>query len=179
MAAIAAVAYLRVIDTDGQCHVGFIMGKAKLAPYPAHTVPRLELCAAVLAVELAELITEESDIELQGVKFYTDSRIVLGYIHNASRRFYVYVANRVNRIRKSTKPEQRHHVSTDQNPTDLGTRFIPAALLQHSSWLSGPEFLRQADSEVHKKAESFELVESAWDEAIHSQVTTLVTKTTE
>lgn len=58
------VAYLRVIDTDGQCHVGFIMGKAKLAPSSAHTVPHLELCAAVLAVELAELITEESDTDL-------------------------------------------------------------------------------------------------------------------
>lgn len=117
--AIAAVAYVRVIETDGQCHVGFIMGKAKLAPYPAQSVPRLEQYAAVLAVELAELITEESDIELHGVKFHTDSRIVLGYIHNTSLRLYVYVANRVTQVRKSTKPEQWHHISTDQNPADL------------------------------------------------------------
>ncbi len=73
--AIAAVAYLRVVTMDGQCHVGFIMAKSKLAPYPAHTVPRLELCAAVLAVELAELITEELDLELTAVKFYTDSKM--------------------------------------------------------------------------------------------------------
>lgn len=71
--AIAAVAYLRVIDTDGQCHVGFIMGKAKLAPSSAHTIPRLELCAAVLAVELAQVIVDESDIEFRAVNFYTDS----------------------------------------------------------------------------------------------------------
>lgn len=50
--AIAAVAYLKIVEDNGQCHVGFIMGKSKLAPKPAHTVPRLELCAAVLAVEL-------------------------------------------------------------------------------------------------------------------------------
>lgn len=80
------------------------MGKTKLTPYSAHTIPCLELCAAVLAVDLAELITEESDIEIHGVKFYTDSsRIVLGYIHHSSWRFYVYVANRVTRIRKSTR----------------------------------------------------------------------------
>lgn len=177
--AIAAAAYLRVVDNDGQCHVGFIMGKTKLAPYPAHTVPRLELCAAVLAVELAELVTEESDIELHGVKFYTDSRIVLGYIHNNTRRFYVYVANRVTRIRKSTKPEQWHHVGTDQNPADHGTRFIPASRLQHTSWLSGPEFLRQADSEAYEEPACFELVEPSGDEEIRPQVTTLVTKATE
>ena len=52
--AIAAVAYLKTVDHEAQCHVGFVVGKAKLAPHPEHTIPRrLELCAAVLAVELA------------------------------------------------------------------------------------------------------------------------------
>lgn len=91
--AIAAVAYLRVVTTDGQCHIGFVTAKSKLAPYPAHTATRLELCVAVLAVKLARLIKEELDVDLTAVKFYTDSRIVLGYIYNTSRRFYVYVAN--------------------------------------------------------------------------------------
>lgn len=83
------------------------------------------------------------------------------------------------RIRKPTKPDQWHHVSTDQNPADHGTRLIPAAHLQHTSWLSSPEFLRQADSEVYKEVESFVLVEPSWDEDIRPQVTTLVTKATE
>lgn len=60
--AVAAVAYLKTRDIKGQCHIGFIMGKAKLAPRPEHTVPRPELCAAVLAVELAELISSELPI---------------------------------------------------------------------------------------------------------------------
>lgn len=37
--AFAAVAYLKTIDTKGQCHIGFIMGKA---PLPEHTIPKLE-----------------------------------------------------------------------------------------------------------------------------------------
>ena len=85
--AISAVAYLRVADTEGQSHVGFIIGKAKLAPRPAHTVPRLELFAAVLATEMADLIIEEIDVEIHAVKFYTDSKIVLGYIYNTSMNF--------------------------------------------------------------------------------------------
>ena len=103
--AIGAVAYLRAADTEGKHHVGFVMGKSKLAPRPAHTVPRLELCAAVLAVELYELIRDEIDVEVDAVNFFTDSRIVLGYIHNCARRFYMYVSNRVTRIRRSTHPE--------------------------------------------------------------------------
>ncbi len=39
------------------------MGKAKLSP--EQTVPRLELCATVLAVELAELISSEIDMPLE------------------------------------------------------------------------------------------------------------------
>lgn len=104
--AIGAVAYLQVIDCNGYSHTGFVMGKAKLAARPEHTVPRLELCAAVLAVELAELIQSEIDLQLDETLLYTDSRVVLGYIYNETRSFYVYVNNRVQRIRRSTKPEQ-------------------------------------------------------------------------
>ncbi|KAK0143480.1 hypothetical protein N1851_018392 [Merluccius polli] len=76
--AIAAVAYLKVMDAEGKCHVGFVMGKAKLAPLSVHTVPRLELGAAVLAVEISELIVSELDIKSDNLKFYTDSKVVLG-----------------------------------------------------------------------------------------------------
>ncbi len=141
--AMGAVAYLRTTDTEGQYHVGFVMAKSKLAPRPAHTIPRLELCAAVLAVELYELISNEMDIEMDTVKFFTDSKIILGYIHNSTRRFYLYVSNRVTRIRRSTHPNQW---PTDLNPADHATRFMPACQLQHSSWLSGPAFLYHDDT---------------------------------
>ena len=177
--AIAAVAYLRALDFDGKWHVGFVMGKSKLAPYPMHTIPRLELCAAVLAVELAEVIQSEIDIELEAVRFFTDSRIVLGYIHNSSRRFYTYVANRVARIRSSTEPKQWQHVSTDANPADHGTRSVPAAHLVSSSWLLGPPFLSQLSPSQEDEVESFELVQPDADKDIRPQVTCLVTKVTD
>lgn len=177
--AIAAVAYLRALDFEGRWHVGFIMGKSKLAPYPMHTIPRLELCAAVLAVELAEVIQSEIDVELQAVKFFTDSRIVLGYIHNSSRRFYTYVANRVARIRGSTEPKQWQYVLTGQNPADQGTRPFPAAHLKSSSWLLGPPFLSQLNTGQDNETESFELVDADKDKEVRPQVTCLVTKVTE
>ncbi|XP_052706713.1 uncharacterized protein LOC128182142 [Crassostrea angulata] len=54
--AIAAVAYLQVTDEFGETSLGFLMGKSKLAPLKGHTIPRLELCAAVLATEFGEAI---------------------------------------------------------------------------------------------------------------------------
>ena len=59
-----------------------------------------------MAVEIAEVISEEIDHTFDSISFYTDSKVILGYIHNQSRRFYVYVNNRVQRIRQSTKPAQ-------------------------------------------------------------------------
>lgn len=87
--AIGAVAYLKVVLEDGKTEVGFVMGKAKLAPQSEPTIPRLELCTAVLAAEMADFIQEELDLKLDAVKFFTDSKVVLGYISNDTRRFYV------------------------------------------------------------------------------------------
>ena len=119
--AIGAVSYLRTIQPTGEVQVTFVLGKAKLTPAHATTIPRLELCAAVMGVELSELTTEELERKSDSVTFYSDSKVVLGYITNDSRRFYVYVSNRVERIRRTSAPQQWRYVSTQQNPADLAT----------------------------------------------------------
>ncbi|XP_061910680.1 uncharacterized protein LOC133654376 [Entelurus aequoreus] len=172
------VAYLRAIDAEEHSHVGFIMGKSKLAPHPAHTVPRLELCAAVLAVEIAETIMDDIDVEIHKVKFYTDSKIVLGYIHNASRNFYVYVANRVTRIRRSSTPEQWHYINTKLNPADHGSRSVSAALLPDTNWLTGPDFLRNPEVDEVPQPEAFNLLHPETDVEVRPQVSTYATKAT-
>ncbi|MGH0125412.1 UNVERIFIED_CONTAM: hypothetical protein FKN15_068962 [Acipenser sinensis] len=172
--AIAAVAYLKIIGDKRDCHTGFIQGKTKLAPRPEHTIPRLELCAAVLAVELAELITSEIDMELNATNFYTDSKVVLGYINNETRRFYVYVNNRVLRIRKFSQPEQWHYVPTDLNPADHATRAIPAARLKDTTWLTGPSFLSKPETRP-SESNVFELVDPGSDVEVRPQVSALLT----
>ena len=96
--ATGAVTYLRTVQHDGSIQVSFVFGKAKLAPSHATTIPRLELCAATVGIEITELIIQELDIKPDAVAYYSDSRVVLGYITNETRRFYDYVSNRVERI---------------------------------------------------------------------------------
>lgn len=92
-------------------------------------------------MEIADAIVDEMDTEFDAVTFYSDSKVVLGYIHNESRRFYVYVNNRVQRIRRSTSPEQWRYVPTSQNPADHASRSVPAGSLTRTIWLYGPQFL--------------------------------------
>ncbi len=39
----------------------------------------------VLAIEMAELIQDELDLKLDAIKFYYDSKVVLGYIYNKTK----------------------------------------------------------------------------------------------
>ncbi|CAC5387739.1 unnamed protein product [Mytilus coruscus] len=85
------------------------------------------------------------NLSLSVCHYYTDSRVVLGYIcHvcNTTRRFFTYVSNRVEKIHKVSEPSQWSYVSTDRNPADLGTRFISSPNMQIiSSWINGPNWL--------------------------------------
>ncbi|XP_071100525.1 uncharacterized protein [Haliotis cracherodii] len=143
--AIAAVAYLMAGEKTGKRQMGFLLGKTKVAPTHGHTIPRLELSAAVLGVEIGNFVCECLNIPLTSVNYFTDSRIVLGYISNKTRRFSVYVSNRVAKIRKLSSSQQWNYVATDLNPSDCATRSISANLVGNSSWLQGPSQLPEKD----------------------------------
>ncbi|VDI17593.1 Hypothetical predicted protein [Mytilus galloprovincialis] len=166
--AIAAVAYLRTTDSSGEPNIGFILGKAKVAPTSGHTIPRLELSAAVLAVEITQTIVDNLDLHIDTVKFYTDSKVVLGYISNETRRFFIYVANRVEKIRKFSSPSQWNYVPTNRNPADSGTRSVPAHEIHSSEWLLGP---RQLLSSEQKNSEDiYQLIDPEEDGEIRATV---------
>lgn len=175
--AIAAVAYLKVTDENGHSKVGFVLGKAKLAPVKETTIPRLELCAAVLAVEIAETVVSSMDSHMNSGTFYSDSKVVLGYINNEQRRFYVYVSNRVQRIRQAMSPQQWKYVPSELNPADHGSRSVTAASLRDTNWLTGPAFL--SGKPPADPQSLFDIVEPELDSEIRPQVTTLVIEITQ
>lgn len=175
--AVAAVAYLRFVNDDGSIRYGFVMGKSKIAPSKGNTIPRLELCGAVLAVELGETLSEHLSIEMGNIQYFTDSKVVLGYIRNETRRFYTYVSNRVDRIRNKSSPTQWNFVPTTKNPADCGTRAnMNAKDLPQSMWLSGPNWPRNKPESDIRTKDSFPLVEPQNDREIRPDIT--VRKTT-
>ena len=103
------------------------------------SIPRLELIAAVLSVQLATNLRRELPLQYTQY-FWTDSTVVLGYIKNQSARFKVFVANRVQRIHDGSSPECWFHVDSAENPADDGPRTVWS-----ERWLKGPDFLKRHD----------------------------------
>ena len=85
--AIGASIYLRLFNDEGEICTALLFGQSKVAPAQTASIPRLELCAAVLASQAVHKIEKEIDMEIDEITFYTDSKVVLGYIQNESRRF--------------------------------------------------------------------------------------------
>lgn len=141
-----AVAYLRHETEGSTAHVSFLMGKSRVAPLKAITIPRLELQAAVLSVKLWSHVRRSLKIPVNRARFWTDSTIVLHYIHNTRSRFKTFVANRIGVILKNTYPEQWGHIHTDENPADLASRGIDREVITNlERWLHGPQFLTQPE----------------------------------
>ncbi len=90
--------YLRQVSKSGEIHVSLVMGKSRVTPLKEITIPRLELAAATLGSKIHAMLKEELMIVNLKSMFWVDSKIVLGYILNETRRFRTYVANRVQKI---------------------------------------------------------------------------------
>ncbi|KAL9970517.1 hypothetical protein ACROYT_G022904 [Oculina patagonica] len=134
--------FLRLVNEEDQAHCSFVIGKARVAPIKQFTIPRLELAAATVSAKMSEFLREELPYTDVKEYFWTDSKIVLGYVNNEARRFHVYVANRVQQIRDLTNPSSWQYIDTENNPADHASRGLTASqLLQGSSWLTGPAFL--------------------------------------
>ena len=149
--------------SNNQKYIGFVYGKGKVAPVSGHPIPRVELCAAVLAVQLYESVLEHLRINITGTTFYTDSKVILGYICNQSRRFHTYVSNRVYRIRQASKPDQWNFVPSQLNPADIASRGISPKKLPESIWFTGPSFLTK---HIADSSQDFPLIDPDQDAEI-------------
>ncbi|XP_075170472.1 uncharacterized protein LOC142242835 [Haematobia irritans] len=146
--AYAGVVYVRVVTPQGHIFTHLLSCKTKVAPIKSISLPRLELCGAVLASELYKSIARELDIEFRRVYCWTDSTIVRSWLRKTPSTWSTFVANRVCRIQENTGGQNWYHVRSEDNPADLGSRGVsPAELAVSSLWWHGPEWLCSASSQ--------------------------------
>ena len=71
------------------------MRKSRVTPKIYVIIPRMKLAAAVLSVQMAALIRRELDNEWKNETFWTNNKVVLGYIDNNTKMFEEFVANQM------------------------------------------------------------------------------------
>ncbi|KAI3357159.1 hypothetical protein L3Q82_015465, partial [Scortum barcoo] len=91
-----ACSYLRAISKTGQISCSLVIGKARVIPTKVMTIPRLKLSSAVTAVRNADVIKRELEIENLQEYYWTDSKVVLGYVKNDAKRFHTFTATGYN-----------------------------------------------------------------------------------
>ena len=140
----SAVAFLRAqVNTSSgpKTELAFVLGKARVAPMKVMKIPKLELQAALLAARLKHDICRALTVHVNKVYMWTDSTTVLQWLNSTSKQ-PIFVANRVYEILELTSVDEWNHVASSDNPADAGTRGMSAEVLQSSSWVRGPDFLR-------------------------------------
>ncbi len=118
-----ALAYLRWQMADGTVQCRLLAGKTRVAPKCKISIPRMELVGALLAVRLARKIQDSLQMELEAVRYFTDSAVALGMILRESATYQEFVGTRVSEIRtKSDLETERFWIPGEMNIADMGTR---------------------------------------------------------
>lgn len=143
--AYSAVVYTRVI-TDNEIKVNLVAAKTKVAPVKQISLPRLELCGAVLLSKLIQTVKLSLNIDDDCIFAWTDSTIVLSWLRKSPNTWKPFVGNRTTEILNVTNSSQWHHVKSADNPADCASRGVsPADLEQSQLWWKGPQFLRESE----------------------------------
>lgn len=137
-------AYVRWKLVDNRVSCGLLAAKNRIAPTRQLTIPRLELCAAILACRLREFIEKEMEWNFSSVIHILDSSIVRTQIQKESYGFGTFVATKIAEIQTKTDPNEWWWAPSNCNPADMTTRAChPNELGLNSVWQRGPQHLLQ------------------------------------
>lgn len=147
--AYSACVYIKSVsrDNNNTC-VRLVIAKSRVAPLKPHTVPRLELCGALLAAQLVEKVKSSFRLNITSYTYWCDSTIVLGWIKSSKNHLLKpYVFNRIQEILDRSESSAWRYVPTNVNPADVGSRGADAKCLQNCTlWWTGPPFLLQDEA---------------------------------
>ena len=142
--AYAAAVYLRATYPDGSISCRLVVAKTRVAPLKTVSIPRLELCAAVMLAELLDVTKQTLQISDVETWAWSDSTITLCWLRSSPSHYKTFIANRVATAARHISQEAWLHVPSEDNPADCASRGISAQELRdHHLWWGGPPWLLQ------------------------------------
>ena len=97
---------------------------------------------ATLSVKMTKFLRKELNIDCLQETFWSDSKVVLGYIRNTTKKFKIFVVNRIQQIRENSEVNQWRYVPSKNNSADHVSRGLIDANSggKCSTWVNGPQF---------------------------------------
>ena len=116
--------YLRLLNEGDQSSPLFLgYGKVPCLAIQVCTHPTLGVDSRRCVSQSSQWLGHELDYQDVTEFFLTDSKVAMAYINNVTRRFHVFVANRVQQIHEHTRARQLQYIRMTQE-----SRCLP---LQH------------------------------------------------
>ncbi|GFW49575.1 uncharacterized protein TNCV_2843561 [Trichonephila clavipes] len=146
-----AAVYCKSKNLKSETLVRLITSKSRVAPIKSLTIPRLELCAAVLLAKLVKRVVAALQLETAEVYLWSYSMIVLAWLRKEPMDLKTFVQNRVTKIQELYPNQLWRHVKTTRrenrkivrqalvNPTvtrstilaDVGVAIVPQTIFRH------------------------------------------------
>ncbi|XP_011859009.1 PREDICTED: uncharacterized protein LOC105556522 [Vollenhovia emeryi] len=137
-----ACIYLRSTDQRNNVRCHLLCAKSRVAPLKPVTIPRLELCGALLLAKLYREVHRALGISPSKTMLWSDSTIALHWVKTPPHLLKTYVSHRVAQIQEITDSQAWRHIRSEDNPADALSRGqLPQAFLNNQSWFSGPLWL--------------------------------------
>ena len=144
----AANIYYVAEDSSGNVKSNLLLSKTRLAPKKITSIPRLELCGALLLVNLMSHVKKALP-ELNSTQFYyfTDSLDVLFWLRSDSFDWPVFISNRLQQCWNGADVNSWRHVRSPNNPADIPSRGCDLSTLfndrkKRTLFYEGPDFLK-------------------------------------
>ncbi|XP_058456473.1 uncharacterized protein LOC131433883 [Malaya genurostris] len=127
--AYGACLYTRSEFKDGSISVQLVCSKSKVSPLKPVTIPKLELCAALVLAQLTQKTMKALNVHFDSVSLWSDSQIVLSCLKKSPMALNEFVCNRVANIVELTQNYQWY--------------YFPDQLLENERWWRGSPELWQ------------------------------------
>jgi hypothetical protein len=138
--AYATMAYVKVTYQDGEKSLVFLCCVRRITPMHGRSTPETELMGAVTGAETGKRLSLL--LNIQDVRYWTDSTPVLTWIRKAGKKNKVFVVHRTTAIHDLSNTEHWDYVPTQVNPADLPTRGCSISELQCADlFWNGPKFI--------------------------------------
>ena len=94
--AYGAVVYIRSTYENHPLSVQLVVAKSRVLPLKQkRTIPELELCGAVLLINLLQTVQQTLELEPSQVRAWSDSTTVLCWLRSPPTKYKIFVGNRI------------------------------------------------------------------------------------